>query len=122
MSSTLTTSENAVAAKIRYSLPPKDGSRASSKTVFDPVTGQIERNYEQKDHEGVLIENIRGKESLYTLDSAGFQYLTRPTKLAASDFDDEKKVKGDYYTESVELIKEVTGASRVVLFDHSECI
>jgi hypothetical protein len=122
MSTTLTITENTVAAKIVYSQPPKDGSRASSNTLVDPVTGKIEKNHEQEGHEGVLIENIRGKESLYTLDTAGFQFHRRPTKLAPSDFLDESKVKSDYYAESIELIKEVTGASRVVLFDHSKCI
>jgi hypothetical protein len=121
MSSTLSTSVNGVTAQIKYSLPPTDGSQARSKTVEDPVTGKREKNYEVEEHEGVPIENIRGKENLYNLDTAGFQFHRRPTKLSTSDFLDENKVKGDYYTESIELIKEVTGAPRVVLFDHSKC-
>ncbi|XP_006457246.1 hypothetical protein AGABI2DRAFT_229573, partial [Agaricus bisporus var. bisporus H97] len=119
MASTPMIREDTVTAKVQYSLPPKDGSRAIAQTVADPVTGKVEKNVEQDGHEGVLIENIRGRENLYTLDNAGFQFHIRPTKLVANDFQDEKKVKGEYYAESTELIKEFTGASRVVIFDHT---
>ena len=33
---------------------------------------------------------------------------------------DDAEIEKEYYPESEELIKKVTGASRVVFFDHSE--
>ncbi|KXN80624.1 hypothetical protein AN958_09309 [Leucoagaricus sp. SymC.cos] len=108
--------DNIVTATIAYSLPPPDGSRAFSKTFVDPKTGQSERNTLRQEFKAQL-ENVRGKENLYTLDTAGFQFFNRPTKV--TDFSDEKLVREVYYPESAELIKELTGASRVVLFDHT---
>jgi hypothetical protein len=34
-------------------------------------------------------------------------------------FYDQKEIEEVYYPESIELIKKVTGASKVVIFDHS---
>lgn len=113
---TTTTTDSAVTTTITYSLPPPDGSRAYQTTVIDPKTGTWERNTLREDHE-VQIENVRGKEHLYTLDNAGFQYFNRPTKV--TNLADDKVVQEEYYPESIELIKELTGASRVVLFDHT---
>ena len=35
-------------------------------------------------------------------------------------FDNDEAVEREYYSESIALVKELTGASRVVVFDHSE--
>ena len=37
-------------------------------------------------------------------------------------FEDDAALEKEYYPESIALIKELTGASRVVVFDHSECL
>ncbi|KAG1728912.1 hypothetical protein EDB19DRAFT_1745201 [Suillus lakei] len=86
-----------VSAELVYFAPPPDGSRPARRA----------RNWEQEVHT-VEIENVRGKESNYTLDTAGFQYLTKASKH-----------KQNYYPESIELLKDITGASKVVLFDHT---
>ncbi|EKM75015.1 hypothetical protein AGABI1DRAFT_116593 [Agaricus bisporus var. burnettii JB137-S8] len=119
MSATPITNQDTVSASIKYSIPPGDGSQARwDFTSNDPVTGVEERNFEEG-QVNVMIENIRGQEHLYSLDRTGFLFCVRPTKMHASDFQDEKKVKEEYYPESIQLIKDVTGASRVVLFDHT---
>jgi hypothetical protein len=65
----------------------------------------------------VEIEDVRDTKDAYKLDTSGFQLF----KKAASHktFVDDAKVKEEYYPESIELIKELTGASTVVLFDHT---
>jgi hypothetical protein len=73
-------------------------------------------NYTYEAHE-VPIWNLRGNESAATLDTAGFQLYNHPAKHTA--FTNDADVKKEYYPESMELIKRLTGASRVVLFDHS---
>ncbi|KAF9447103.1 hypothetical protein P691DRAFT_732024 [Macrolepiota fuliginosa MF-IS2] len=105
-----------VAAKVTYLLPPPDGERAYQRINADPKTGEREKNIVREEHD-VKIENIRGKEHLFTLDNAGFQFYNRPTKF--NNFRDNKRVEAEYYPESEELIKELTGASRVVFFDHT---
>jgi len=107
---------NAVTTKLTYLRPPHDGARAYQTINANPKTGERDRNIKHEAHD-MKIENVRGKEDLYSLDNAGFQFYTRPTNFR--DFRDDKRVHEEYYPESIELIKELTGASRVVIFDHT---
>ncbi|KAI6125925.1 hypothetical protein EV401DRAFT_1036272 [Pisolithus croceorrhizus] len=104
------------AVKLNYSIPPADGSQAFTQTYPDPVTGEWRRNWREDPH-FVEIEDIRGKEDNYGLDTAGFQYFRHPAKH--TKFTDDEEIKEEYYPESIELIKKLTGASRVVIFDHT---
>jgi len=65
----------------------------------------------------VVIENIRGKEDSVSLDTAGFQYYKHTSKHIT--FANDEEIFREYYPESIELIKKLTGASRVELFDHT---
>ncbi|KAF8627560.1 hypothetical protein AX15_004366 [Amanita polypyramis BW_CC] len=102
---------------INYGVPPKDGSRAFVTVNENPKTGDHDRNWVHHPCE-LQVENIRGKEDTVSLDTAGFQFYVRPAKYKGAFIDDEE-VKKEYYPESEELIKELTGASKVVLFDHT---
>ena len=104
-------------ATLSYFVPPANGEKAYQHINTDPVTGEQERNYTRADH-AVVIENLRGKDEEATLDMAGFQLFKRPAKYTSFNNGDEE-IEKEYYPESIELIKELTGASRVVLFDHS---
>ncbi|RDB23944.1 Uncharacterized protein in dcmA 3'region [Hypsizygus marmoreus] len=105
-----------VTANISFSIPPPDGVRAYQKVNVDPASGDLGRNTE-REVKPVVIENLRGKEDQATLDTAGFQLFHRPTQHKG--FTDDAAIEREYYPESIELIKEFTGASRVVLFDHT---
>jgi hypothetical protein len=111
-------SADIVSAKLLYFSPPPDGSRPYFTINADPATGERGRNWAPEEHT-VPIENVRGKEHNYTLDTAGFQFVKKPAKH--TQFVDEDDIRAQYYPESVALLKGVTGASRVVLFDHSQC-
>jgi hypothetical protein len=97
---------------LHFSVPPQDGSRAYL-NINDPL-GDF--NYTRKAHE-ITIHNLRGSESSATLDTTGFQLYNHPAKHTA--FANNADIEKEYYPESIELIKKLTGASRVVLFDHS---
>lgn len=103
-------------ATIRFSVPPSDGSRAYHEINANSVTGERVTNVAVDDHPAT-IENARetggGK-----LDVNGFELFHKPSKHTA--FTDDKEIENEYYPESIEYIKEITGASRVVIFDHSE--
>ncbi|KAF7760175.1 hypothetical protein Agabi119p4_10851 [Agaricus bisporus var. burnettii] len=105
-----------VTAKLTFTLPPPDGSRPYQSINADTKTGFRDFNTVSTER-NVNIENVRGKEHLFKLDEAGFQFYNRPTKF--TDFRNDEKVMKEYYLESVDVIKELTGASRVVLFDHT---
>jgi hypothetical protein len=101
-------------ATLSYFIPPPNGEKAYQHTFADPLTGERERNYTRADH-AVVIENLRGKEDEEaTLDTAGFQFFKRPAKYTTFDNGDEEIVK-EYYPESIELIKELTGAGTALL-------
>ena len=53
----------------------------------------------------------------FSLDQHGFALIERPT--AVSDFADQSVIRGDYYAEVEELVKEETGACRVDIIDHT---
>lgn len=104
-------------AELLYLIPPANGARAYQHINLDPITGEWKKNFGREDKE-VILENLRGKEDSVKLDTAGFQYYKQPAKHTS--FANDEEVVQEYYPESVELIKKLTGASRVVVFDHSK--
>ncbi|KAJ7856701.1 hypothetical protein B0H14DRAFT_2752477 [Mycena olivaceomarginata] len=99
-----------------FFVPPKDGARAYQNINAQVETGVRDRNFSLENHQ-VEIHNLRGNESAATLDTAGFQLFKHPAKHTA--FANDTEIEKEYYPESIELIKKLTGASRVVLFDHT---
>ncbi|KAJ3499800.1 hypothetical protein NLJ89_g10060 [Agrocybe chaxingu] len=87
-------------AQLFYFVAPADGARPYQHTNADPLTGQRPRNYSSAEHE------------------TGFQYFYAPSNHKS--FENDEEIEREYYPESIELIKKLTGASRVQLFDHSE--
>jgi hypothetical protein len=104
-------------AELTYAVEPTNGVRAFQTINVDSETGQRKTNLSRIQKE-VNIENLRGKEDSTSLDTTGFQLYNRPSKHKA--FTDDAEIEREYYPESTELIKELTGASKVVLFDHSK--
>ena len=78
-------------------------------TVDGPVQNMT------KDARKVVIEGARRKEDEYTLDTTGFQFSRRPKHTR---FQDDKAIKAEYYPECMEIIKQLTGAARVIPFHH----
>lgn len=74
------------------------------------------RNFQDVPQE-VEIHDIRGHEEDYTLDKNGFQVVKHVAK--EKEFKDDDKIKTGYYKEVEDLLKEVTGAHRVVIFDYT---
>ncbi|KAI0777731.1 hypothetical protein BD413DRAFT_610041 [Trametes elegans] len=109
-------SADTVTATLFYFTPPADGSEPYNYITWDPKWGVKQRNWEKEPHE-VQIENLRGKEHTVELDTAGFEYHRRAA--AHKTFENDEVVQREYYPESIELVKELTGASRVVPFDHT---
>ncbi|KAI8623714.1 hypothetical protein F5Y19DRAFT_492010 [Xylariaceae sp. FL1651] len=62
------------------------------------------------------IHDISGEEDKYPLDTYGFQYVKHESK--EKDFFDAEKIKAQYYPETEQLVKDVTGASRAYIFNH----
>ena len=70
--------------------------------------------YEQRT---MQIRDGRAIRDTLSLDRQGFVLVDHPT--AMKDFFDPEELKRVYYAEAIELIKRTSGASRVLLFDHT---
>ncbi|KAI5116698.1 hypothetical protein M0805_000023 [Coniferiporia weirii] len=106
-----------VKTSLFYFVPPADGSKAYQYiSAADVPAGVLQRNFTKESYEAE-IENIRGKEDTFTLDTSGFRFARAEAKHKS--FANDEEVEREYYPESIELLKKLTGASRVVLFDHT---
>ncbi|KAG6911100.1 hypothetical protein DXG01_004615 [Tephrocybe rancida] len=106
-------------ARLTFFVQPPDGVRAFqhiNAVNSGASAGDRVRNFEREEKE-VVIENIRGQEASTTLDKTGFQIVNHPAKHTS--FSNDAEIEREYYPESAELIKKITGASRVVFFDHT---
>jgi hypothetical protein len=63
----------------------------------------------------VTLRNGRAGE--FSLERNGFRFVRHDTRMA--DFFDEAEVRRVYYPEMERLVREQTGAARVVVFDHT---
>src|SRR5579871_12231 len=84
--------------------------------AFEPPPGVPWSTGEPEAHR-VTIHNLRPIARDFSLDSAGFQFLAH--RSAVKDFWDEEEVRRVYYPEAIDLLKQVTGATRVHIFDHT---
>ncbi len=65
----------------------------------------------------MTIRDGRPLASSFSLDRHGFEFVAHPTRVG--DFFDPVQLKSIYYPEVEQLIRSRSGASRVVLFDHT---
>lgn len=82
---------------------------------YDPPPGVPMRTGRYSFHD-VRVHDARAVAGNLSLDREGFVLVRRPT--AAKDLYDEDEIRSVYYPECERIMKEATGASRVVAFDH----
>lgn len=92
-------------------------------TTAKPVTVQElpgvapQRRSEDFAPRTVAIHDARPSAPDFSLDDQGFMLINQASSVA--DFYDDEQVSAIYYPEAEQLIKTVTGASRVEIFDHT---
>lgn len=108
-----------VTADLTFYLPPPDNSPPYN-YVESPPAGVPQSNYRSATHP-VQIADIRGSESEHTLDTSAFQALQHvPSATTYETFDSDDEIRRVYYPEVEQLLlKEVDGAEKVVIFDHT---
>jgi hypothetical protein len=84
--------------------------------AYEPPAGIPLSNVQVEGHE-TTIHDLRSAASEFALDEVGFKLLRH--RSAVKNFWDEEEIKRVYYPESVDLLKRVTGASEVRVFDHT---
>jgi hypothetical protein len=92
-----------------------DGSKIF--TITAGPGGQDVRSGGTQDPHRVTIHNGRPHAREFTLERNGFCFARHDTKVA--NFYDEDEIRRVYYPEMEALIKAESGATRVVVFDHT---
>ncbi|KAH9908283.1 hypothetical protein F4778DRAFT_342593 [Xylariomycetidae sp. FL2044] len=101
-----------VLTTIHYYRDPGDGSPPMP--VY--ITKNTVKNERPMVSQQVVVRDVTDHVDIYTLDLHGFQFRAHESRV--KDFDDEEMVKTQYYAECEQLLKNVTGASRVLMWDH----
>src|SRR5271169_6817303 len=83
--------------------------------AYDPPVG-VPRRSGKYVEQSVVVRNGREMLNKLSLDTSGFVLTEHDT--AVKDFYDPDEIKSVYYPEVERLLKRVTGAERVVIFDH----
>jgi hypothetical protein len=116
MSATLRTEEAAwphVDATLNYMAPMAERPR---NYTYDPPAGVPRTNILPEPH--ILpIYSARPALSRLTLDGEGFAVLHQPSKVR--DFWDDEELRAVYYPEVERALQAVTGAAKVLVFDHT---
>ncbi|KAG4219136.1 hypothetical protein PC116_g32384 [Phytophthora cactorum] len=92
-----------VLTNINYYKDPGDGSLPMPIVIADNTVKNERPHIPQQ----TIIHDVTGEEDKYTLDSHGFQFLRHESATKSlQDFQDEERVKAEYYPESIQLLKE----------------
>jgi len=130
---TQTTTSTTLSGVQDSSYVPRGAVRTELNFFRDPESGDRPYNYVEKQPEGepqrnfgetvveVEMNDIRGRESEYSLDKDAFQVFTSvPSRMEDQDFADDEKIAKVYYPEVEKLLLDnVPGAHKVTLFDHT---
>ncbi|HXR24318.1 MAG TPA: CmcJ/NvfI family oxidoreductase, partial [Candidatus Binataceae bacterium] len=84
--------------------------------LYDPPEGVPARSGRNIKHT-LPVYNGRAVADRLTLDGQGFAFVRHETKVV--NFYDPDEVRRVYYPEVAQLVKDVTGAIRVEVFDHN---
>jgi hypothetical protein len=102
-----------VEAALSFIIP--DGRKPFSHQ-YDPPPGQPQRSH-QYERRAVFVANGRPIADTFSIDREGFALVPHATKVA--DLYDEAEIKAVYYPETEALLKAETGASKILIFDHT---
>src|SRR6266481_4664025 len=103
---------NSVLAPLNFLVPMAEKPVAYN---YDPPPGVPARTGKNEEHL-VPIRDARPLVGQLSLDKEGFVLLRHQT--AVKNFYDEDEINSVYYPETERVMKEATGAARVVAFDH----
>jgi hypothetical protein len=104
---------DAIEATVNYILD--NGEKIFTQTAAPG--GSDVRSGGAQDPRRVTIRNARLAGDKFALDRDGFRFVRHDTKVR--DFFDEDEIRRVYYPEMEALVKAESGASRVVVFDHT---
>jgi hypothetical protein len=102
-----------VEAELNYLAPTSSKPRTYT---YDPPAGVPQTTVVNEPHR-VEIRDARPFASTVSLDEEGFGLLRHHSRV--SGFNDEDEIRTVYFPETEDLLKDITGADRVFIFDHT---
>lgn len=84
--------------------------------MYEPPPGMSQRTGDYRGH-SMAIRDARPVAKQLSLDREGFVLLRQETRV--SDFADADEVKSVYHRELEDFVRNLTGASKAVMFDHT---
>ncbi|KAI8947089.1 methyltransferase-like protein [Xylaria longipes] len=118
ISAPTTVPSGTVTAKLNFSHPPPEGQVLFNYVDTAPA-GEPQNNLERYAQD-VTIEDVRGRESEYTLDRDAFQIIQDVPESKEKEFVDDESIKANYYPEVEKLLLDnIPGSNRIFLFDHT---
>ena len=104
---------DSIQAPLTYSVDT--GDKPVNETM---EAGNLERKYTGVfDVRLMTVLNGRPKKAEFSLDTHGFEFIDHQTKVA--NFLDPDQLANVYYPEAEKLVQRISGAYRVVIFDHT---
>ncbi|HVC57721.1 MAG TPA: CmcJ/NvfI family oxidoreductase [Stellaceae bacterium] len=104
-------------ATIEANLVYLAGGAAKLVTYVAAPGGRDERIGGDNETHPVVLHNGRLRADRFAFEREGFRFV--PHRTSVADFSDEHEIRRVYYPECEALIKQVSGARRVVVFDHT---
>jgi hypothetical protein len=104
---------SATTAKLNYLVKTQERPRSFT---YEPPDGSPRTTVATEPHQ-MAVYDLRGEEHAFTLDGEGFAVVRHDSRV--TDFQDEAQIREVYYAEAERLLKDVTGADRVFIFDHT---
>ncbi|KAK3046987.1 hypothetical protein LTR09_011590 [Extremus antarcticus] len=102
--------DNTVHARLSFYLDPSQGGQSE---FAIGTAGAYRRKFDERQ---IQIQDARGHESDFSLDTHGFQYCKRAS--TETDFTDDGQIETVAYPEVQQLLEDVTGATSVYIFSH----
>ncbi|KAI5925925.1 hypothetical protein F4810DRAFT_708011 [Camillea tinctor] len=117
-SSSSTIPRGPVTATLNFATPLPAGVQAFNYTSTPPA-GQPKTNVVPSP-QSVVIQDIRGRESSFTLDHDAFEIVRQVAPSRETEFVDDASIAANYYPEVTRLLlSRIAGSTRVVIFDHT---
>ncbi|KAG5951904.1 hypothetical protein E4U53_002025 [Claviceps sorghi] len=108
-----------VTASLSYYAPPTCSAATPFNYVGTPPPGEPQRNYSDT-LQPTLVHDLRGSETIPTLDHDAFQILQDIPPSSETSFTDDASIKANYYPEvEALLLDSIPGSSKIHIFDHT---
>ncbi|KAK5998082.1 Fe(II)/2-oxoglutarate-dependent dioxygenase nvfI-like protein [Cladobotryum mycophilum] len=108
-----------VTASLNFYQPPADNSKPYNIIRDIPKPDEPSRNYDFTPQE-VVIQDIRGRETEFSLDRDAFQLIQGVPASREAEFVDDESIKEKYYPEVEQLLLDsIPGSNKIYIFDHT---